>query len=217
MSKTGGSVHCSSCPSALPTLPRAWHAKRLHSHSDAQTVLQCKAGYGSAADIPVAVHAQPVARLLVELRTHERQCRGKTLHGSCARLRARSVHLGRNARSARRGTLCHTLAVSAKLTMLCPMLITCVALNSSLSVGGATICAKAGFCSAAKPHKVVSCAPARRSPRAHAPAPPHSAGPHCARPDGAMPRGCLLRRRPHRLSHHQSVPPPQPHPAPHAR
>jgi len=95
MSSTGDSVHCSSCPSALPTLPRAWHAQRLHSYSLAQTVQQGKAGCGCATDIAVAVHAQPAARLLVELRAHERQCRGKTLHGRCARLRACSIHLGK--------------------------------------------------------------------------------------------------------------------------
>jgi len=66
-------------------------------------------------------------------------------------------------------------------------------------------------------HNTISCAPAWPSPRALAPAPPHSAGPRCAPPDGARPRARLLRRRPRPPPHQQSVPPPQPHPAPHAQ
>jgi len=50
-----------------------------------------------------------------------RQRRGKAELGCRlrlgARLGARSVHLGRLARSARRGALCGMLAVSAKLTV----------------------------------------------------------------------------------------------------
>ncbi len=77
------------------------------------------------------VHDAQAARLLVKLRALECQRRSNALLGCClrlsARLGARFVHLGRNARSARRGTLWGTLAVSAKLTMTCPMLHICVA------------------------------------------------------------------------------------------
>jgi hypothetical protein len=71
-------------------------------------------------------HKQIELHLLVELRALERQRRGNALLGRClrlsARLSARSVHLGVNTRSARRSTLWGTLAVSAELTMACPML-----------------------------------------------------------------------------------------------
>ncbi len=67
------------------------------------------------------------------------------------------------------------------------------------------------------PQKVLRCAPAWQSPRAHAPAPPQSAGPRCARPGGARPRACLFRCRLRRLPHQQSARPPQPRPGPHAR
>ncbi len=82
--------------------------------------------------LPKAEHVQPSGpHLLNELRALMRQRRGQALLGCrlclSARLGARPVHLGRTARSARRGTLWATLAVSAKLTTTCPMLPSCMA------------------------------------------------------------------------------------------
>jgi len=120
----------------------------------------------SSAALP---HKQHELHLLVELRALERQRGGQALLNRCLRLSTRLgtrlgarlgarlsaglsarlgtglMHLGRLARSARRGTLWGTLAVSAKLTTTCPMLLTCVAV-----CGGLTVCradrARAGCC-----------------------------------------------------------------------
>ena len=61
------------------------------------------AGQGSAADIPVAAHAQQAARLLDKLCALERQRCGNALLGCClhhARLKTHLVHLGTLPRSA---------------------------------------------------------------------------------------------------------------------
>ncbi len=72
-------------------------------------------------------HAQPAARLLVELRALERQRCRNALLGCClrrARLGARLVHLGRSAQSAGHGTRwVNKLAFTmAELFSLCLML-----------------------------------------------------------------------------------------------
>ncbi len=67
------------------------------TQSAAHTVHKLK-GQGSAADMPVAAHAQRAARLLDKLRALERQRCGKLLLDCClrrARLGARLVHLGK--------------------------------------------------------------------------------------------------------------------------
>ena len=125
------------------------------------------------------------------------------------------------------GTVCGMLAVSAKLTVKpchpsSPRHAPCrlhawQCVVGPLSAGLATGCARAGSCTTANHRTVRSCAPACQSARSHAPAPPQSAGLRCARPDCARPRARLLHRHPRRLLHQQSLPPPQPRPAPHAR
>jgi len=139
MCRTGASVYCSSSPSPLPRLPRAWHAKRLHSHSVAQAVQQCQAGYVSAAAIPVAIHAQPAARLLVELRALERQRCGSALLGCClrrARLSMRLAHLGILSRSAGPGACWEDKKYSHRLScaIMCPKLshLNCVRAVSTI-------------------------------------------------------------------------------------
>ncbi len=106
MNRTCASIQCSSSPSPLPTLPRKCRVKRVPlavwcTHS----AIIFKAGYGSAANIPVLAHAQPAARLLVKLHTLQRQRCGDALLSCCLRLGARLseclVHLGTCAYSAR--------------------------------------------------------------------------------------------------------------------
>ncbi len=81
-------------------LPRAWNVQQLHAALHTQCT---NTGQGSAASMPVAAHAQPAARLLVELRALERQRRGNALLGCCLRLGVRLnstlVHLGISAQS----------------------------------------------------------------------------------------------------------------------
>jgi len=95
---------------------------------------------------PTAAHAQQAARLLGKLRAPMRQRLGQALLGcrlrlgarlsAClsARIGARSVHLGRKARSTRRDTLWGTLVVSAKLATTRPMPHKCVAVCRSLTL-----------------------------------------------------------------------------------
>jgi len=122
MSRTGASRHRSSSPASVPCC----YAHGMCSGSTrtpiAQTVQQCRAGYGSAADMPVAAHAQQAARLLDKLRALERQRCGNTLISRClrliARLGARLVHLGTTAQSARhceQDTRFHTLQLISEI------------------------------------------------------------------------------------------------------
>ncbi len=112
---------CPKLPQAQPSQP----SSRARTFCKTKTV-QCVTD--------ALPHKQIELHLLVEIRALERQRRGQALLGRClrlsARLGARSVHLGRLARLARRSTLWCMLAVSAKLTTACPRLPICVALKT---------------------------------------------------------------------------------------
>jgi len=94
---------------AVSTIIRSTHTRRT------------KPRHCSTVTLP---HKQHELHLLVALRALERQRRGQALLGRRLRLSARLsaclVHLGRLARSARRGTLWGTLAVSVELITACP-------------------------------------------------------------------------------------------------
>ncbi len=93
--------------------------------SFAQTVHRCRPGQ-HAASVPVAAHAQPAARLLIELRALERSRCGKLLLGCCLRLSARLAHLGKFLRSAgiaHVGKTSLTARDQLSSASLCPMLL----------------------------------------------------------------------------------------------
>jgi len=86
-----------------------------------------RAGQGNAADVPVAAHSRPAARLLVKVRVLERQRCGNALLGCClrrARLSMRLPHLGMSTRSGAHGACWEDKNHSHRLSsvIMCPML-----------------------------------------------------------------------------------------------